>query len=714
MIERGSGLIARLGLVLLAALALASCGTGSSNDPAAAAKLADASDGTDWAGYGRSFGQQHYSPLDEIGEANAAKLGLAWSMDLSQVNSVTEPIAVDGVLYFASGLSVVHAVDAVSGKQLWQYDPEVGKVGGLNMRIAWGVRGVAWWQGKVYVATADGRLIAIDAKSGTPVWTAQTIRHEDPAHVNGAPRVFDGKVLIGFGSTTGAIRGYVTAYDAETGKQLWRFWTVPGQPGVDKDETTRIAAKTWSGEWWKNGGGATVWNSMAYDAEAGLVYIGTGSPYPWNHRIRSQGKGDNLFVGSIVALDVRTGKYRWHYQATPGDSWDFDAVMDIELADITLNGKPRKVLMQAPKNGFFYVIDRLTGELLSAEPYVKVNWASRVDLKTGRPVENPAARFEVTGKPFVVTPTALAGHNWLPMAYSPKSGLVYIPAIDFEARYSDIDYQWKPATDRTVDAGLAFSGGHYAGMKLPTGSLIAWSPVTQKPVWTVNHPTYLNGGVLATGGGLVFQGSIDGRFKAYAAATGKVMWDFDAGAPLIAPPITFRAGGKQYVTVLTGLGMGYAMNAGSLIGPMVERYGIDPLTQARRVLTFAIGGTKVLPPPRQPAPPTPDPSFRPEPARFDAGFLGYEMHCLNCHGDRAIGIGNGPDLRRSAVPQDQASFEQVVRGGALEARGMPKYAEFSDTKLEAIRYYLRARSAEMRGDSRGVSKGSAVNFSTVR
>lgn len=693
---RGRWLAALAGAVML----LSGCtdGTGEAGDPASL--LTDGSSGDNWAGYGRTFGQQHFSPLDDVNLDNIGSLGLAWSTDLPPENSVTQPIAVDGTLYFASGLSVVNAVDAATGKELWQYDPEVGKVGGLNQRIGWGVRGVAWWNGKIYVGTRDGRLIAVSAKDGKPLWTAQTYGADDPAYISGAPRVFDGKVLIGFGSTTGAMRGYVSAYDAESGKLVWRFYTVPGDPAKGfEDKAMEMAAKTWSGEWWKYGGGGMVWNSMAYDPEANLVYIGVGSPYPWNHRIRSEGKGDNLFVGSVVALDADSGEYRWHYQTVPGDTWDFDATMDIELADIEVDGKPRKVLMQAPKNGFFYVIDRITGELISADAFVPVSWASHVDLRTGRPVETPSARYDKTGKPVVITPTALAAHNWLPMSYSPKDGLVFIPVAHWEARYGDIDYEFRPPSDRTTDGGVAFAGGPLAGMPRPTGSLIAWSPTEKKTKWKVDYPTYLNGGVLATGGGLVFQGTIDGQFKAFEAASGKEVWRFDAKAPMIAPPISFRAGGKQYVTVLTGLGMGYSMNAGALFGPDIEKYGIDPLTQARRVLTFAIGGKGTLPPRREPPAPPEDPGFKPQLARVQTGFVAYETHCLTCHGDMAVGIGNGPDLRRSAMIFDKDSFGRVVRHGALAERGMPIFKEFSDVKVEDIRHYLRARAAELRGDS---------------
>lgn len=685
-------------LLVLGLLALVNCRLLRGADPGE--RLDDASPGRDWAGYGRSNGQQHFSPLSHISQRNIAKLGLSWSFDLPAGNSTTEPIAVAGVLYFASGLSVVHAVDAITGRELWQFDPHTADKAGLNLRLAWGVRGLAWWDGRIFVGTHDGRLIALDALTGKQVWSAQTFAPGDAAYISGAPRVFDGKVLIGFGSSTGFNRGYVTAYDAASGKPLWRFYTVPGDPAKPfENPAMAMAAKTWAGDWWKYGGGGDVWNSMAYDPETGTAFIGTGSPYPWNHRVRSAGQGDNLFVGSIVALDAATGAYKWHYQTVPGDTWDFDATMDIELADLIIDGLPRKVLMQAPKNGFFYVIDRVTGKLISAQPHAKVTWASKVDLASGRPVEVPGARFPEGSAPRI-QPTALGAHNWMPMATSPQTGLVYIPAIQFEAAYSDTGKAWQLPGDRTIDGGVGMAGGEggFGGpvVTKASGSLLAWDPVAQKAVWRVQHPTYLNGGVLATGGKVVFQGTVDGQFKAYAADTGKVLWRFDAKAPIMAPPISFEARGRQYVTVITGMGMGYTANAAALLGSGVQRYGIDPRTQARRVLTFALDGKAVLPARALPPPPADDPGFVPEPARMMPGAMAFAAHCSTCHGSLAIGSGHAPDLRRSAVPMSAAVFTSVVKGGALTARGMPGFAEFPDSKVEDLRAYIRAQAAQLR------------------
>ncbi|MBV1688323.1 PQQ-dependent dehydrogenase, methanol/ethanol family [Novosphingobium sp. G106] len=696
--------------IAVTTLALGGCngfGFGGATTPEA--QLQDDSNGADWPGYGRTYGQQHYSPLHEVDQTTVHSLGLAWSMDLPLGNSATQPIAVRGVLYFATGLSVVHAVDAVSGKELWVYDPEVGKVAGLNLRTGWGVRGVAWWQGKVYVGTQDGRLIAIDAKTGKLAWSQQTYDPNMAAYISGAPRVLGGRVLIGYGGSNGVSRGYITAYDAVSGKQLWRFYTVPGDPSKGfENKAMEMAARTWSGEWWKYGGGGDVWNSIAYDPASDTVYFGVGSPYPWNHKLRSQGKGDNLFIDSIVAVDGKTGTYKWHYQTVPGDTWDFDATMDIELADLKIDGKHRKVLMQAPKNGFLYVIDRETGKLISAEPYVPVTWASKIDLATGRPVEMPGARYD-QGKGVSLSPSPLAAHNWLPMAFSPKSGLVYIPAADFKVTFSEPSPSWKPATDRNTDAGANMIGGPLIGEKPPTGALIAWNPVTQKQAWRVDHPTYLNGGVLATAGDVVFQGTIDGTFKAYSARDGEQLWSFDTRAPMIAPPITYEAGGKQYVTVLTGLGMAYPKNLGALGGPGIERWGLDPRTQARRVLTFVIGGKGTLPP-RPVAPPPPeDKTFKVEQARFLPGATAFNVHCGDCHGSMAVGSTQAPDLRRSPIPQDRASFVQIVRGG-IEPAGMPKFPELDDGKLDDIRYYIRAQAAQLRGQAAAAPNRSAPSL----
>jgi len=671
-----------------------------------AAQYLDGGDGHDWPGYGRTFGQQHYSPLSQINERNVSRLGLVWSMDLGLENSVTEPIAVDGVLYFATGLSVVQAVDASSGRLLWRYDPESAKRAGLNLRLGWGVRGIAWWNGKIYVGTVDGRLIAIDSKNGEPYWSVETFDKNFPARINGAPRAYDGKVIIGYAGTTGKSRGFVTAYDAETGRRLWRFYTTPGNPaGGFENKAMAMASKTWSGQWWKFGGGGDVWNAITYDPETDTIYIGTGSGYPWNRRVRSADRGDNLFVASIVALEGKSGAYKWHYQTTPGDTWDYDATMDMELADLLIGGKTRKVLMQAPKNGFFYVLDRITGQLISAEPYAKVTWASRIDLKTGRPVEIPGARYPI-GTTADIWPCAIGAHSWMPMAYSPKTLLAYIPAIECGLPWSDknVDLKaWRPPTDRAVEGAVDGDSGAAeesvennpdSAAKIG-GALIAWDPVAQKAVWKLPRPTHVNGGVLATGGDVIFQGTIDGSFNAYSARAGRLLWSFDAGAPLLATPISYMVGGKQYVTLLTGLGMGMAAEAG-MLGKRLEQYGIDPRSQARRVLTFALDGHATLPPSAAPAPLPEDPDFKANPTSANAGAALYGRHCLDCHGDSVIGTIHAPDLRRSAMPLSAGAFARIVRDGALVAHGMPDFPELNETQLTDLRQYIRTQAEKLR------------------
>ena len=659
------------------------------------ARLADGSGGNDWPAFGRTFGEQHFSPLAEVNDGNVSRLGLAWSLDLPPGNAVTGPLAVDGVLYFAAGYSVVRAVDAATGKLLWEYDPKAPEASGRKLRMGWGSRGIAWWNGKIYTGTQDGRLIALDAATGQPVWSVMTVGKDDYRFISGPPRVFDGKVIIGHGGAdSAATRGYVTTYDAETGGQLWRFYTVPGNPADGfENKAMEMAAKTWSGEWWKLGGGGTVWNAMTYDAETDTVLLGVGNGAPWNRKIRSEDKGDNLFLASIVALDGKTGAYKWHYQVNPGESWDYNASMDIELADLDIGGVRRKVAMTAPKNGFFYVIDRINGQLISAEPFVKVTWASHIDLKTGRPVENPDARYR-DGKTFTMWPGPVGAHSWMPMAFSPKTGLVYIPAIEMSTSYNDVGVNlknWQRTPGNAVDGGA--NPGFVPGKPDPlngTSLLLAWNPVTQKPVWKAPNPGPWNGGVVATGGNLVFQGQVDGAFNAYAADSGKLVWSYAAQAPVIAPPITYSVKGRQYVTVLTGFGT----SAGAF-GPLLP-VSIDYRTQARRVLTFALDGTATLPK-SEPVVivASDDPEYKADEASAERGKDIFARRCATCHGVAAIAAGAGPDLRASPIPSSLEAFTSVVRDGMLVPAGMPRFEELTDDEIRDISQYIRSRAKAM-------------------
>jgi quinohemoprotein ethanol dehydrogenase len=368
-------------------------------------------------------------------------------------------------------------------------------------------RGIAFWKGHVLVATVDGRLISVDAKTGQPVWSVETIDPKNPLFISGAPRVFRDKVIIGNGGTEwGAARGYVSAYDVATGKMVWRFYTVPGNPANGfEDDTQAMAAKTWKGEWWKHGGGGTVWHGMTYDPEFNRVYIGTGNGSPWNRNIRSPGGGDNLFLCSIVALDADTGKYAWHYQTTPGETWDYNSNMDIVLADLTIAGKPVKALLHAPKNGFFYVIDRSTGKLISAEKIGKVDWAESIDLKTGRPVERKGARYEDGQE--LVWPSPFGIHNWHAMSFNPNTGLAYIPVMELPGMFTDkgIDKSIWQSPNFSIDPGVEFARDDIP-VNAGTGALRAWDPVAQKLRWEVKLPGVWNPGTLTTGGNLVIQG----------------------------------------------------------------------------------------------------------------------------------------------------------------------------------------------------------------
>jgi quinohemoprotein ethanol dehydrogenase len=513
--------------------------------------------------------------------------------------------------------------------------------------------------------------------------------------ISGPPRIMDGKVLIGNGGAdVAAIRGYITAYDAETGKQVWRFWTVPGDPAKGfENDAMRMAAKTWAGDWWTKGGGGTVWNAMSYDRATNTVFIGTGNGSPWNRKIRSDGKGDNLFLCSIVALDAKTGAYKWHYQINPGESWDYNSAMDMALADLTIAGQPRKVLITAPKNGFVYVIDRLTGKLISAKPFVPVTWAKGIDIATGRPIENPGIRYE--SGVATISPGPMGAHSWLPMAFSRQTGLVYIPAIDLKVTYDDrgiTAQNWKRkgglALDYAVNPTIAFPKGNEDS----ASSLVAWDPVRQREVWRVKTPIHFNGGVLATGGTLVFQGQMDSKFNAYDARNGHLLWTFDAKAPVIAPPISYSVNGRQYVTVITGNG-----TSGGFLGAALARYEIDYRTQARRVLTFAIGGGATLPakiPHVVKA--IDDPDFVSDPTTEARGSMVYDTRCLVCHGGGVAAAGTAPDLRMSGAILSQQSLDAIVHDGALVSQGMPKFDELTDQERSDVRQFLRAAASSLR------------------
>jgi quinohemoprotein ethanol dehydrogenase len=685
-----------LGLSVTAFLAvLVGCAPDKAGDEARVVSAAerpfiDTNDGADWPGYGRTYDETHYSPLDQVNTSNVGQLGLEWSYDVEEPGStVGAPLAIAGILYFPVGQSVVHAIDAASGKLLWKFNPGVGEVAGEKMRLGWGVRGVAYWDGIVITGTMDGRLIGIDAQTGKQVWSTKTIDDDKVQSITGAPRVFDGKVIIGnAGADYSNVRGYVTALDAKTGKQLWRFNTVPGNPADGfEDEAMEMAAKTWSGEQWKEGGGGTVWNAITYDSELDRIYIGTGNGSPWNANVRSPGGGDNLFLCSIVALDAKTGKYVWHYQVNPAESFDWNAAMDITLATLTIDKKPRKVLMQAPKNGFFYVIDRETGKLISAEPFAEQNWAERIDLVTGRPVEKPELRM-FDGKHSIWPSGAAGAHSWQPMAYSPKTRLVYIPTTELAETIDQtgIDLKgWKRGPGVELDKSFApVAFGFVPKYEKNYGHLQAYDPVTQRRVWSVPLGAPLNGGVAATGGNLVFQGNLRGHLVAYAADTCKVVWEFDVQTGIVGQPITYLVNGRQSVTVITGVS-----GTSALMGGMGGVPTWDYRTQRRRVLTFALGGRAKLPQLANEDVTNPLKQLNAayDPKLVQSGAQIYGANCNMCHGIALMAGGAAPNLARSPAVADPGTFSLIVKGGGLKANGMPQFS-LSDTDVAALRAYI--------------------------
>ncbi|ULQ47631.1 PQQ-dependent dehydrogenase, methanol/ethanol family [Flagellatimonas centrodinii] len=649
-----------------------------------------------WLSHGRTYSEQRFSPLKKVNLENVDELGLAWQYKLD-VDRATEatPIVVDGVMYVTGAFSIVSALDPVSGKELWKYDPKVSRDKGRDGCCGVANRGVAVWQGKVYVGAYDGRLIALDAKTGAVAWEVNTVLDANRSYtITGAPRIIKGKVIIGNGGAELGVRGYITAYDSDSGKQLWRFFTVPGDPSKPaEDKAMELALPTWKGDaWWKFGGGGTVWDAMAYDPEMDLLYIGVGNGSSWSREVRSPGGGDNLFLSSIVALKPDSGEYVWHYQTTPGDTWDYTATQHMILADLEIKGEMRKVLMQAPKNGFFYVLDRKTGELLSAEKFAPANWATHVDMETGRPVENPEADW--SEKPALVSPGPLGAHNWQPMSFNPDTGLVYIPmqeAVAYFVPNPDEEYGGKgtwhmgsePIALPEDEKALADAVGAHKG------HLVAWDPVAQKEVWRQSYVTVWNGGTLSTAGGLVFQGTADGRFVAYNAANGDKLWETPANTGVMAGPVTYEINGEQYVTVAAGWGGAFPLALGALSEPAK----VHP---EARVLTYKLGGKATLPPPRNVTLDLPEPPELTASAEvIDQGRTLYNGHCGMCHGPNAISGSVLPDLRYM-TPETHKIFTGIL-AGAYASKGMPSVMDKLDAEqVEAIHQYIIKRAHDVK------------------
>ncbi|CAH0990011.1 Quinohemoprotein alcohol dehydrogenase ADH IIB [Sinobacterium norvegicum] len=668
--------------LLLGAITLASFAAG--NIDQQRAESAD-TDQNNWLLHGRDYAEQRHSPLTQINADSIDDLALVWSFD-DITNRALEatPIVVDGVMYLSGTWSMVYALDAKSGELLWQYDPKVPKEMAIKACCDVVNRGVAVWDGKVYIGSLDGRLIAIDAATGEERWQTVTVDQGKPYTITGAPRVVKGKVLIGNGGAEYGVRGYITAYDADSGKQAWRFYTVPGNPELGfENAAMAMAAETWNGEWWQLGGGGTAWDHMAYDAELDLVYIGVGNGSPWNRRLRSPGGGDNLFLSSIVAVRPDSGEYVWHYQVVPAESWDYTATQHMVLADIEWQGEERKVLMQAPKSGFFMIIDRITGEYLSAEPFAEVTWASHYD-DNGRPVENPGQDYAEGSA--AVKPSSGGAHNWQPMAYNPEHRLMYIPKMEATFVYSNPkSFTPRPGQrNQGIDRDDAPPGDELLhreiSKRIASGHLLAWDVEKQQAAWQIDLPTPWNGGVLSTAGNIVFQGNGDRRLVAYDATTGNTLWQAETQSPILAAPISYQIDGEQYITVAAGGGGAFGLMSGVKPpqGPKKSRF-----------LTYKLGGQHQLPPiAKAESIPVPPPRTDASAGQLKRGSVLFSNNCSYCHGVGAISGGSLPDLRRMQ-PSTHQFFEQIVHGGAFATMGMPRFGEqLSKEEVNDIHAYL--------------------------
>ncbi len=641
---------------------------------------------SNWLAHGRTYDEQRFSPLDQINSGNISGLGLAWAFDTNHSRGLeASPIVIDGVMYSTGNWSVVYANDAKTGELIWQFDPQVDKAWAVHACCDVVNRGVAVWKGKVYVGTLDGYLVAVDAGTGEEIWRTLTIDQSRPYTITGAPRVVKGKVVIGNGGAEYGVRGYVSAYDAESGDMVWRFWTVPGNPdSKPEDDAMAMALETWdrSFPWWENGGGGTVWDSMAYDPELDQLYIGVGNAGPWNRHLRNPAGLDNLFVSSIVSLNPDTGEYIWHYQGTPNDGFDYTATQHMILAEINWQGEQRSVIMQAPKNGFFFILDRATGEFLSAEPYSRVNWALGYD-ENGRPIENPDVDYK-DGKQFI-RPSPVGAHNWHPMSYNPQTGFVYIPTIEGANEIDpDYNYEHEPGFWNLGTQPMPQPPGEMLFQQAMLrsvlgGGLLAWNPETQQPAWEVKHALTWNGGVLSTAGNLVFQGTADQKFRAFSADTGEELWNFDTQTGVMAPAVTYTVDGEQYIAVQAGWGGGLGLAAGLKPPPGPPR---------SRILAFKLGGTGTLPA-------VPERVIYDPPPRLDVsdeviahGNVKYRQYCVGCHGMSVVSGGSIPDLRHMHSTRHEG-FKAIVLGGALSGVGMVGFSEvLTEEDADAIYAYI--------------------------
>jgi quinohemoprotein ethanol dehydrogenase len=637
----------------------------------------------DWPTVGLDYAETRFSKLDQINSGNVKELGLAWSYNLESSRGIeATPLVVDGIMYQSAPWNVVHAIDARTGKKIWTFDPGVDRSKTYRGCCDAVSRGLALYKGRVFEAVYDGRLIALDAATGAKIWEKDTlIDHAHSYTITGSPRVFNGKVVIGQSGAEYGVRGYITAYDSETGNQLWRWFTVPGDPSKPfEDASMEAAAKTWdpSAKYWINGGGGAPWDTITFDPDLNMVYVGTGNGGPWNRKLRSPAGGDNLYLASIVALNADTGKYIWHYQETPGDNWDYTSTQPMILADLTIDGVPRKVILHAPKNGFFFVIDRTNGKFISAKNFVDVNWATGYDAN-GRPIELPAAR---DAEQYESIPGPDGAHNWMPMSYNPITGLVYIPAQHNPVNLTP-EKTFKQNAVAPGKLGALFGGNigfvfNPSVKSVPFGRLLAWDPVHQKEVWRVEHVAPWNGGTLTTAGNLVFQGTADGRFVAYDAAKGTELWDISTGTGAVAAASTYMIDDKQYVSIAVGWGGSWGIT-----------HRATDYQNPGTIYTFVLGGTAKMPEFVKYQTDGLLQGVKYDPKDIKEGANLYlTAGCIACHG--VPGIGRGGNIINLGYAGTEAitNLRDIVFKGPFRDRGMPdfsgKLTEADVVKLQAF------------------------------
>ncbi len=656
-----------------------------------------------WLTYGGSYDETRHSSLASVNGDTIQDLGVSWvyTMDKPRGAEAT-PIVVDGVMYVSGSWSVVYAIDAKTGEELWTYDPEVSGKDAAKGCCDVVNRGVAVHNGKVFVGVFDGRLEALDAATGEVLWSNVTVDQSKPYTITGAPRVFKDKVIIGNSGAELGVRGYVTAYNVETGAEEWRFYTVPN-PNKEPDGAAsdaifaELANDSWgdTGAWTTDGGGGTVWDSIVYDTVNDQVLIGVGNGSPWNASVRDpegdfSGAYDNLFLSSILAVDADTGAYRWHYQTTPRDQWDYTATQQMILAELPMgvDGAMRRVVMQAPKNGFFYVLDAADGELLSAIPFAEQNWTTGEVDENGRPILTQEA---IDLDNFVIYPGPTGGHNWHPMSFNPDTGLVYIPTnVQLPMVYAQNENaenaksHWNIGYDYAAGWAFEFPEGTLEFTKtLDGGTLVAWDPVKGEPAWMVPFPQAFNGGTLSTDGGLVFQGNKAGEFVAYDATNGNRVWSSKLSGDASAAPMTYEIDGEQYVSVLSGWGSTSNLIYGVALDKPVS-------AEPGRVITFKLGGTAEMPNPLEyNVVETPKAALAGDAGSWQLGMQRFAENCMFCHGAYAIGSGVLPDLRWSAMAATEQSWQAIVRDGALTDSGMIAFGDrLNDEEIEAIRTYV--------------------------